>query len=351
MLYYLVVAILHLLPRPISCGCLGAGTGAGSCPSPPFRADPSQIEHREGCPQYAECCTEYGYCHPRSSWISGLFRDCNGESNGEELPAETVLAERICSGEVIEEEPPSPSPLSLYVKSSRTGKSEGKFKSRTSGGAGAGNGVGNGDGVGAGGGSGKGKRGPRGPVGGIGGVGGNGPAGPDGNCAWNGPGACARKGKAGGVGGVGGVGGIGQVGWAGPKPNCAWDGPGGCKGKKKKNRRNDKNKSSNENIDQVTTKTIVEKSENISVPRIKEITERNNSNLEEYLYDYSETSYDTEYGFNYDYIEEDAENKIEKRRIQTENGYTLDDSKQKSNKEKSRFESDLLSVQQWLKQG
>ena len=294
-----------------------------------------------------------------------MFRDCNGESNGEELPAETVLAERICSGEVIEEEPPSPGPpLPHYVrnKSSRTGKSEGKFKSRVSGasggvgdgdgagGNGAGDGAGEGNGEGDGRGSGKGRRGP---VGGTGGVGGNGPAGPDGNCAWNGPGACAREGKTGGVGGVGGVGGIGQVGWAGPKPNCAWDGPGGCKGKKKKNRRKNKNKGSNENFEQFTT--IIKKSENISALRVEDTMERNSSNLEEFHYDYSEDelSYDTEYGFNYDYIAEDSENKIEKRRIEAANDYRYnpDHLEEKLEKEKSRYESDLASVQQWLKQG
>ena len=51
---------------------MGAGTGAGSCPAAPFRAAPSDIEHRDGCPQYAECCTEYGYCHPRVSRHSDI---------------------------------------------------------------------------------------------------------------------------------------------------------------------------------------------------------------------------------------------------------------------------------------
>jgi hypothetical protein len=87
---------------------------------------------------------------------------------------------------------------------------------------------------GNGGGTGHGKRGPQGLVGGDGGVGGHGPAGPNGNCAWDGPGACAGRGKVGGIGGIGGVGGIGEIGWAGPKPNCAWDGPGACKGKKRR---------------------------------------------------------------------------------------------------------------------
>ena len=29
------------------------------------RADESEIDHMGGCPSFAECCTEYGYCHPR----------------------------------------------------------------------------------------------------------------------------------------------------------------------------------------------------------------------------------------------------------------------------------------------
>ena len=37
------------------------------CPAAPFRADPADIDHNNGCPGYAECCTEYGYCHPKVS--------------------------------------------------------------------------------------------------------------------------------------------------------------------------------------------------------------------------------------------------------------------------------------------
>ena len=36
----------------------------------------------------------------QSSWDAGYFRDCNGESNGQDLPLETIEAEKICSGEV-----------------------------------------------------------------------------------------------------------------------------------------------------------------------------------------------------------------------------------------------------------
>ena len=39
---------------------LGAGSGRGSCASPPFRA--SEVHWRFGCPPFASCCTELGYC-------------------------------------------------------------------------------------------------------------------------------------------------------------------------------------------------------------------------------------------------------------------------------------------------
>ena len=58
---------LALQARLGDCGCLGAGTGAGSCPAAPFRAEEADIDHKSGCPSYAECCTEYGYCHPKVS--------------------------------------------------------------------------------------------------------------------------------------------------------------------------------------------------------------------------------------------------------------------------------------------
>ena len=46
-------------------GLLGAGTGEGSCSAPPFRAAAEEIKWSEGCPEWASCCTEYGYCQPR----------------------------------------------------------------------------------------------------------------------------------------------------------------------------------------------------------------------------------------------------------------------------------------------
>ena len=43
------------------------------------RADPADIDHAGGCPgpesgRDAECCTEYGFCHPRVSLHNDLIR-------------------------------------------------------------------------------------------------------------------------------------------------------------------------------------------------------------------------------------------------------------------------------------
>jgi len=58
-----------------------------------YRTEESDLKYTESCPEWAECCTEYGYCQPKSAWEEKLFRDCNGESNGIELPEETKAAE------------------------------------------------------------------------------------------------------------------------------------------------------------------------------------------------------------------------------------------------------------------
>ena len=87
-------------PEPCCAGLLGAGRGDGSCAAPPFRADPADLAWPEGCPAWASCCTEYGYCHPRASWDQQLFRDCNGESNGSQLPPDTLQAEAEAGGEL-----------------------------------------------------------------------------------------------------------------------------------------------------------------------------------------------------------------------------------------------------------
>ena len=51
------------LALSVEAGLLGAGYGHGSCRAAPFRSD--DLDHVGGCPRYAECCTEFGYCHPR----------------------------------------------------------------------------------------------------------------------------------------------------------------------------------------------------------------------------------------------------------------------------------------------
>ena len=51
------------LALSVEAGLLGAGYGHGSCRAAPFRSD--DLDHVGGCPRHAECCTEYGYCHPR----------------------------------------------------------------------------------------------------------------------------------------------------------------------------------------------------------------------------------------------------------------------------------------------
>merc|ERR1712130_59315 len=74
-------------------GLLGAGTGAGSCLAPPFRS--KTVEWADGCPQFAPCCSEYGYCHSVENWIKGRFRDCNQRSNGTPLPLSVLKREYL----------------------------------------------------------------------------------------------------------------------------------------------------------------------------------------------------------------------------------------------------------------
>ena len=50
-------------------GLLGAGSGDGSCAASPFRTSEAELAWPEGCPAWASCCTEYGYCHPLVSDI------------------------------------------------------------------------------------------------------------------------------------------------------------------------------------------------------------------------------------------------------------------------------------------
>merc|ERR1712198_86797 len=85
--------IAFLLPFLASChaGLLGAGTGGGSCAAAPFRS--SSVQWPLGCPDTAPCCSEFGYCQIEANWHAGLFRDCNGVSNGRPLEAAAIAAE------------------------------------------------------------------------------------------------------------------------------------------------------------------------------------------------------------------------------------------------------------------
>ena len=58
----LVGIIFALIFRPSAGGLLGAGTGEGSCAAAPFRA--YEVKWPYGCPSFAPCCSEYGYCRP-----------------------------------------------------------------------------------------------------------------------------------------------------------------------------------------------------------------------------------------------------------------------------------------------
>merc|ERR1711962_1037084 len=84
------------LPVALLAGCchgglLGAGTGGGSCAAAPFRS--TSLQWPLGCPESAPCCSEFGYCQIEANWLAGLFRDCNGVSNGRPLEPAAVAAE------------------------------------------------------------------------------------------------------------------------------------------------------------------------------------------------------------------------------------------------------------------
>merc|ERR1711862_954135 len=89
------VAIVVLSVASCHAGLLGAGTGEGSCAAAPFRA--AAVKWVGGCPATAPCCSEYGYCQQESNWRAGVFRDCNGVSNGTPLPPETIAAENAAA--------------------------------------------------------------------------------------------------------------------------------------------------------------------------------------------------------------------------------------------------------------
>merc|ERR1711962_340950 len=75
---------------------LGAGTGTGSCRAFPYRA--AQVDW-DVCPSDLPCCNEYGYCRSREEWTQQRFRDCNGVSNGIDLPDSVLDLENTLGGD------------------------------------------------------------------------------------------------------------------------------------------------------------------------------------------------------------------------------------------------------------
>ena len=61
----MVVVLLPALLQ-VRAGLLGYGTGEGSCAAAPFRA--KWVKWSYGCPTFAPCCSEYGYCRPLVSF-------------------------------------------------------------------------------------------------------------------------------------------------------------------------------------------------------------------------------------------------------------------------------------------
>ena len=89
----LQAVLVVVLAASCQAGLLGAGQGEGSCAAAPFRTPVELLKWPAGCPPGAECCTEFGYCRSAYDWKAGLFRDCNGASNGLPLSPETIAAE------------------------------------------------------------------------------------------------------------------------------------------------------------------------------------------------------------------------------------------------------------------
>merc|ERR1712168_967135 len=86
-----VAFLVALLAGCCHGGLLGAGTGGGSCAAAPFRS--TSLQWPLGCPESAPCCSEFGYCQIEANWRAGLFRDCNGVSNGRPLEPAAIAAE------------------------------------------------------------------------------------------------------------------------------------------------------------------------------------------------------------------------------------------------------------------
>merc|ERR1712183_889419 len=89
------VAVVLLSAASCHAGLLGAGTGEGSCPAAPFRA--GAVKWVGGCPSTHPCCSEYGFCQIEENWRAGVFRDCNGVSNGTPLPPDAFAAENAAA--------------------------------------------------------------------------------------------------------------------------------------------------------------------------------------------------------------------------------------------------------------
>ena len=87
----LAVTVTATLQVCAALNLLGAGEGPGSCPAAPYRG--KKLNWPNGCPLSTPCCNEYGYCVTESQWVSGVFRDCNGLSNGSPLPDEVIKLE------------------------------------------------------------------------------------------------------------------------------------------------------------------------------------------------------------------------------------------------------------------
>ena len=71
------------------------GAGVGSCRAFPYRTEEVDWEK---CPSEVPCCNEYGYCRMREEWEEKQFRDCNGVSNGIDLPKQVLQLENELGG-------------------------------------------------------------------------------------------------------------------------------------------------------------------------------------------------------------------------------------------------------------
>ena len=62
MMKYWILFYISILVSSASCGLLGYGKGEGSCAAAPFRS--YEVKWAYGCPPFAPCCSEFGYCRP-----------------------------------------------------------------------------------------------------------------------------------------------------------------------------------------------------------------------------------------------------------------------------------------------